>query len=101
MHNQADSPAHHGSGPTTPSKRGTEKNTLRDHEAKLKWVRCLINQPVTTNYSKEYPNTSKELRWARGFHNNPAIDREDGCATPDPSDSDESEKPEETRRLEP
>ena len=98
-HNQAESPADHGSGPTTPRKRETEKNTLRNNEATLRWVRCLINKPVTINHSG-YPNTSKELRWARGFYNNPAIDGEDGCATPDPSDSDEAEEPEETRRLE-
>ena len=98
-HNQAESPADHGSGPTTQRKRETEKNTLRNNEATLRWVRCLINKPVTINHSG-YPNTSKELRWARGFYNNPAIDGEDGCATPDPSDSDEAEEPEETRRLE-
>ena len=100
-HNQASSPKHRGrSGPTAPRKKVAEKNILKDHETKLKWARCLINKPIKPNYSNKYPDTSKELRWARGFHNNPALDGEDGCTTPEPSESDDAEDPEETRRLE-
>ena len=99
-HNQASAPTHHGSGSTALKKKETEKNILKNHEAKLKWARCLINKPIKSNYSNKYPDTSRELRWARGFHNNPALDGEDADTTPEPSESDDSEGPEETRRLE-